>query len=398
LAEELFAMHFFYRFPGGFEFSGVVAVALLFALVGGLLIHLKDLRRQAWQFRPEKKLRVSASDAHKVLGIFGLPFSLVLSWSGAILCLAGLVTQGLATTTFHGNVRQVQELRGHSQPERPPTHREAAMLSMDSIVRRAQELYATDDAPDFVALERRRDESAWVGVSFPTHASRDFGVRRYLAFDGVTGQPLSDADARQTPAHRFEKVMMDLHFGRYGGRFVEVLYALLALALCAVILTGNIIWLERRDAKRSRLGNRVLARLTAGVSAGAVAASAAYFAVNRVLPWRLEGRVTTELRVFFLAWAAAIASAFLVRRSARDVTSWLLFAAALLFGAVVIADVARFDANVLTALARGLPDVFVAELVLISLALGSTVLGATLRASRKCSPTKASNASASCSA
>ena len=54
-----------------------------------------------------------------------------------------------------------------------------------------------------------------------------------------------------------------LHFADFGGQALTLLFALLAIASSAVILTGNLTWLEIRRTQ-DRLLHTILARLTAG--------------------------------------------------------------------------------------------------------------------------------------
>jgi hypothetical protein len=53
---------------------------------------------------------------------------------------------------------------------------------------------------------------------------------------------------------------------------------------CLTILTGNWIWLVRREARAAGAGNRLLARLTIGLGGGVIPAAAALFWANRAAP------------------------------------------------------------------------------------------------------------------
>ena len=370
LASELYWMHFFYRVPWGMELSGLLAVALLVTLVTGLVIHLKDLRRQWWSFRPALKARFSASDAHKVLGVFGLPFTAVIGWSGAVLCLSALLAQGFTATVFRGDAARVAALRGYGQPVREEAKRAAGMLPLDTLVERARTAVpGATGTPRYVDLQLRGDANAWVGVYFQLEP---LGADHYALLDAVSGETLATSASYRTPSFTFERVLFDLHYAHYGGALVKVLYALLALAVCAVLLTGNLIWLERRDAGRTHRGNRLLERLTVGVCAGLVLGCAVYFAGNRVLPETLARRADWEFGLCLGAWGLSALGALAVspRRAARG----LLGAAAVLFAGVVVSDVVFQDAHLFTALARGLPPVFVSEVLLCVLAGGCGAL------------------------
>ncbi|MET0403875.1 MAG: PepSY domain-containing protein [Cystobacter sp.] len=380
LSGELFWMHFFYRVPWGMELSGLAAIALLVALVSGLVIHLKDLRTQWWRFRPDAKSRFSASDAHKVLGVFGLPFTAMMGWTGAVLCLVALVGQGLTAGVYKGDPARVTALRGHAQPVRVEAHRDAPMLPLDALVARARgAVPGAQGVPRYVELHLRGDASAWVGVFFQLSP---LGADHFAFVDAVKGDALATSVDYRTPSFTFERVLFDLHYAHFGGLLLKVLYALLALAGCAVLLTGNLIWLERRDEPRARRGNRLLERLTVGVSAGLVLAVAVYFAANRVLPEGLARRADWEFGVFLGAWALVTGLSLLPRLTPRRLgAGWSALAAALYAG-VVVADAVLQPANLFTALARGMPSVFLTEVLLMALAAGCAALAWGLRAPR----------------
>ncbi|WNG39653.1 PepSY domain-containing protein [Archangium violaceum] len=368
LSSELYWMHFFYRVPRGMELTGLIAVALLVALISGFWIHLKDLRQQWWRFRPSQKLRFSSSDAHKVLGVFGLPFTVMLGWTGAVLCLSALVGQGLTATVFEGNPRRVSELSGYAQPVREEAHEDAVMRPIDELVSRARAAVpGATGTPRYVELQLHGDANAWAGIFFQLEP---LGADHYAFLDSVSGAPIATSREYKTPSFSFERVLFDLHYARYGGLLLKLLYALLALAGCAVILTGNLIWLERRDSQRKHLGNQILERLTVGVSGGLAFATAVYFAANRALPWEMPRRADWEFGLFLGAWALAVALTLVPRASSRQAGVVLCMGAAALFGGVVAADVAFREANLFTAISRGLPPVFISELLLCALALG----------------------------
>ncbi len=133
--------------------------------------------------------------------------------------------------------------------------------------------------------------------------------------------------------------------GVFGGYLVKAFYALLSLGVCAVVVTGNLVWLERRDPGLAHLGNRVLSKLTVGVCLGLVLSSAVYFVCNRLLPPSLAQRAEIEFRIFISAWVCCIAVVF-VRGSARAWARVLCVAAALGFVGVVLSDAALRRAQI----------------------------------------------------
>ncbi len=131
-----------------------------------------------------------------------------------------------------------------------------------------------------------------------------------------------------------------LHFARFGGQALKALFFVLALAASAVILTGNVLWIEvrrPRDPRATPWLHRLLARLTAGVGIGLLAAVPAAFIVTRMIPIDRPDRMTIEAQAFFAIWAL-LALGALAWPSARTTARVLLALSGVLSIAVPIAN------------------------------------------------------------
>jgi uncharacterized iron-regulated membrane protein len=380
LADELYFMHFFYRVPGGQQFAGALAVGLFIAVLSGLLMHLKDLKRQLWSFRPRLRLRFSASDAHKVLGVFGLPFTMMFAWTGALLGLWSLAFSGITSAAFEGDAARAVTARGEEAAPREPSGNAAPMQSLDALAATARASTGAGEGAsiNWISTQHYGDEQALTHVWFKDEG---FGARPMAVLDARTGE-LVRTQRDAPPLAGFEQVMFALHYATYGGLLINFLYLLLTLAVCAVIATGNVVWLERRDPKGEHVGNRFLARLTAGVCAGCVLSVAGYFAANRLLPRGMADRGDWEFSLYLGLWALAALSAFLPRWSARQHAVAQSALAAALFLSVIAFDLIALDTNIATAAARGVPRVLVIELLLLVLGAACAALAWMLAHSR----------------
>jgi uncharacterized iron-regulated membrane protein len=340
LGSFLYALHYLGPIPYGIYFAGVCSMALLLALVSGLIIHLKDLSRQWFQFRPERASRTWASDLHKVLGVFGLPYQLLYAWTGAVLALGyPMVEVVFENVAFGGDPRVLAVARGDA-PEavvEPTGQRTGTLPDIDALVavaeRRVPGLH-----PTWIGLEHVGDTASTLSL---------YGDAEGTAFGAIDAVVrVSDAallsargPANASSYQRFESWFFGLHYARFGGYGVKLLYALLAFGSCAVIATGNLVWLERRDLRRAHPGNRILMRLTVGVCAGVVLATAGAFLGNRLLPAELPNRAAVEQWVFWCTLALAAVLPFLWR-APRRVSSLELLLAGAAFALAVAIDVA----------------------------------------------------------
>jgi uncharacterized iron-regulated membrane protein len=334
LGSFLFSMHYLGPIPEGVYLAGVGALGLFLVLITGLLIHWKDLTRQWFQFRPGRITRTWSSDLHKVLGVFGFPYQLLYAWTGAVLSLSFLTVQpAFVATLFHGDASAASAARGEDPEPPAPSHRLGTQLpDLDALVARAVSVLP-ELKPNWIGIEYVGDEHSSVSV-YGDLAGLPFASAGVL-MNAADGAVLGVSRPAASVVQRFEAWFFGLHYARFGGYGVKLLYALLGLATCALIVTGNLVWLERRDLRRAHAGNRWLERLTAGWCAGLLLATGSVFLANRALQcWPDTSAI--EQALFWLVWAAGVGAAFLGRSSRRSAGFELLLAGILLAAAVTI--------------------------------------------------------------
>jgi uncharacterized iron-regulated membrane protein len=335
LGSFLYEMHYLGPIPKGIYVAGIASMALFLALVSGVLIHLKDLVRQWFVFRPERVTRTWSSDMHKVLGVFGLPYQLLYAWSGAVLALSYFAVQPVfVATAFRGDEHASDAARGDTANVPKPTGVSTGVLpNLDVLVAQARR-EVPNLTPRWVGIEHVGDTASSVAV-YGDVSGVSFG-RADVLFRAGDGAVLGVNGPHSSAFARFEAWFYGLHYARFGGYGIKILYALLALATCAVIFTGNLVWLERRDSRRAHAANRWLERATAGWCAGLPLATAAMFLSNRLLPAELPTLATLEQVVFWVVWGLSLVPPFVWRSSRRVAGVELLLAGATLVAAVGI--------------------------------------------------------------
>jgi uncharacterized iron-regulated membrane protein len=156
-----------------------------------------------------------------------------------------------------------------------------------------------------------------------------FGGTGSIVYHGATGEELvREAPAEAGALNQAVQSMEMLHFAEFGGTALTILFFLLGVASCAVILTGNLTWLEVRDTE-NRVVNRMLERLTAGIATGFLPATALLFLAGQGLPagtahpeWWIDG-------IFFGSWGLAVGFALVRRNVARTHRALLVAGGAL---------------------------------------------------------------------
>ncbi|AKF08631.1 PepSY-associated TM helix domain-containing protein [Sandaracinus amylolyticus] len=354
VATFLLDLHFLYDESTigewGMYTAGALAIVMLLTLVTGVLVHLKDLVRQLHQLRLRERIRFVWSDLHKVLGVMGLPFQIGMAFSGALLSLALPMMWAWQGPVFGGDTTLAErELLGYEAPP-ATTGAPGSRLTIDELVAHARRA-RSDLRAEHVRVHGYGDAGSTVDVSGRLEETRiATGRVRLRATDGsVVGVAMPETSGAAT---RVMNWIFGLHYARLGGDVAKLLYALLAMLACATILSGNWIWLARRDPARRHAGHRALARLTIAGGLGVAPAVGAMFLANRIAPIDASWHADAEVIAFVLAWALTAVVGFVVR-SELDAAIVALIAGALAFAATPVASVAVTPLHIGRALMDG---------------------------------------------
>jgi uncharacterized iron-regulated membrane protein len=329
---------FFYRFHFQFHYmpvvwgrwiAGVAAMFMLVAIVSGVITH-KKIFTDFFTFRWGKRQR-SWLDAHSALSVFGLPFHVMITYTGLVTLMAMYMPWGerAAFQTPAERQQYTAELTAFTPPGRP-SGQAAPLASVESMVRQAQERWGHDNVGRVTAAQPG-DAAARVAVT-RGDASRVSMSPQYMEFEGATGKLLAVRDAVGAAAET-RGVLYALHLGRFSDTSTRWLYFLVSFMGTAMVGTGLVMWTVKRRQKlpnpdRPHFGFRLVERLNVATIAGLSIAMAAFLWANRLLPRALENRADWEIHAFFIVWALALLHALV--RPAR--LAWIeqLWAASML--------------------------------------------------------------------
>ena len=302
---------------------GAAGVILLLSIVSGVVAHTK-LTRELFSLRVFRSTRLRWQDAHKVIGLWALPFHTMIALTGAVIGVVTLLAPAIAMLTFKGDQEALIEAVLGAPVQ--PAGVQAEMISLDSV---AAMVHADSGAPAaFVSITNWNDANARFDVFFEpdTELAQVEGVQ----LDGVTGariagSPLEDISA----AERVLNAMSPLHYGIYGGIALKFVYFALGLALAVITALGLMMWVERR--LHGAVGDkpdwvyRTLGRISLGVTCGLPLATAAVFHADRLYAGPAEARLAVVGWTYGAAVLAALVYAF-VRRNDYQATRELLAA------------------------------------------------------------------------
>ncbi|MDR0281133.1 MAG: PepSY domain-containing protein [Paucimonas sp.] len=312
-----FRFHFTLNLPRnlGIWVVGLAAMAMLAALVSGIVIH-KKFFKEFFTFRPAKGQR-SWLDAHNATAVLVLPFHLMITYTGLVIFY--LIYMPAASDALFDGDRDAlnRTLRGapaeqHGQRGgRGGPGEAAALTDLGAVLRTAEQAMGPLSG---LSIQNPGRSDARIEVR-PVLGNRiELTKGQSMVFDGVSGRVLR-APAESRPSLLTQRVMSGLHFAQFGGYPMRWLYFLCGLASCAMIATGLVLFTVKRRRRHDGEGAlgallyHVAERLNVSVVAGLSIACIGLLWANRLLPVELAQRGGWEVRVFFLVWLATLGHA-----------------------------------------------------------------------------------------
>ncbi|WP_051231726.1 PepSY-associated TM helix domain-containing protein [Stutzerimonas azotifigens] len=347
----------------GMYIVGLAGMFMLVALVSGTIVH-RRLFKDFFTLRPQANGQRAWLDAHNLFGVIGLPFHLVLAYTGVAVFVSFYMPAGAKVAYGGDPLAFFHEVQGGyhrnelDRPAEPP-------VPLSGLLADARQRWGGA-------------ELGWIVVEHPSDASAVVSVRRFdpsrigapqdaLSYDATTGELLHQ---QQAPAgYRAYTWLAGLHMAQFGGQLVRILYGLLGLAGCAMLVAGTGVWLRKREARDGR-GVALVRGLNGAVFFGLPIACLALLWANRLLPETLSARGAAEGWAFSLGWMAVALLALGWRRTPARLTRTLLALSALLaLGLPVLNGLTMPDGHLPASLARG--DLALAGVDLVLLAVGA---------------------------
>ncbi|EJL37234.1 putative iron-regulated membrane protein [Caulobacter sp. AP07] len=239
------ALHTVLHLPrawGGF-IVGLTGVALLSSLVSGVLSHPRVFK-DAFAFRWGGSKRLQEADLHNRISVWGLPFHLVVSLTGAFLGLTVIIVGVLALATFKGDTAKAYALFAGPRVADDPRPAPVIDLARALTTLKAAQPEAR---PNYLFVEHPGERGQHVAVNAVTPGRLSRGETYVL--DGQAKLLGSVGYENGNAGLKVLSSLTPLHFGWFGGWPVKVAYLLLGLGLTSVTSSGVAIWLARRRAK-----------------------------------------------------------------------------------------------------------------------------------------------------
>ncbi|MEL7296348.1 MAG: PepSY-associated TM helix domain-containing protein [Pseudomonadota bacterium] len=327
-------LHYYLHLPHTF---GIMLVSACGALLVGLIIsgfmsHPKILR-DAFKLRLGGNRQLAQTDIHNRLSVWAAPFHLMIAITGAYFGFA-LLLIAVYDRTYGANdpTAAIDSVFGAE----PVLEQAPGALRIDRALTQMTEL-APEQKPVMVIVHDAGTPQRFIEVLATVEERLIYSENYLFDADGnyLSKQGFSDGDAGKQIIYSMYRV----HFGRFGGFPVKLLYGLLGLALTIVSATGVNIWLAKRR-HRNALDDLWVGIVWACPPALAIAAVLTMLGVGvAVIP-------------FWGIYGVGIAMALWTRHpeTARRSLQWVT---AIALGVLAIAHSVLFDLSQLTLIVNG---------------------------------------------
>ncbi|MEM7152996.1 MAG: PepSY-associated TM helix domain-containing protein [Myxococcota bacterium] len=309
--------------PFGRWLIGLAGVAMVVMLVTGLVADPR-WRKDRLVLRPRRAVRTALADIHKRLGLWGLPFSMVMALTGALLGLLQLILVVGALAAFEGDQEAAVEAVVGERLD--PAEVDADMAPIDPLIEDARRRLG--HSPRQLLVYYYGDANARVEVSAFVD---DLGERAAATYSLADGSFVRRTPVSPDVGVAITNGLIDLHYATFGGTVLRLIYFLLGVGGTAMAALGSSLWVLRRRKSRGTPAPGRMARLNAGIIAGMPLATAA---TVLVAPWiaRDASTMATFTSLYFGIVVASLVGSmawpgFFSSRRLWAATGWLLVAA-----------------------------------------------------------------------
>ena len=330
----------------GMYIVGLAGMFMLVALISGVIIH-RRIFKDFFTLRPDANGQRAWLDAHNLFGVLGLPFHLLLAYTGVAIFVASYMPAAVQVAYQSDGERFFNEIMGgyareDVQQPAPPA------VSLDGLLEDAKRRWG-DDQVGWVSIHHPADAAAVVDMRHYSR-SRIADFQWILSYDAGTGALLHE----QKPygaGYQTYAWMTGVHMAQFGGSLVRGLYLLLGLAGCAMLIGGVQVWLRKREA-RGGAGVSLVRALNGAVIGGLPLASLVLLYANRLLPSGLAERAAAEAYAFVGAWLLVALWAIWRRNSGQVGRDLLRLGAVLALGLPLVNALVTPHGSLLASLGR----------------------------------------------
>ncbi|MCC2607463.1 PepSY-associated TM helix domain-containing protein [Planctobacterium marinum] len=282
LSNFIYQLHYNLRLPQGLYIVGLITLFFFVIIITGVVVQLKNLVKNFFLYRKDQNTRSQMNDMHNVVGVISLPYAIMYALTGVILNLLILVQIPSALLLYNGDTDAIAQDAGFYN------HRGEA----------SGESYPMPDLSDFAASLAQQNDAEVTGLNLFGYGDKSAVIQAIGIYN--TGfnqaftryyQVVSDSypdDMNLPEDNAFSTgllMLYSMHFANFAGTDMRLIYFVLAMAFCAMIVAGNVLWVVKRQQKNAYPKTLAFTRgATLGACIGVITATAFAFLLERTLP------------------------------------------------------------------------------------------------------------------
>ncbi len=369
LSDFIYELHTELNIPTGTYIVGFVTLFLFFAVVSGIFIHARKLVTNFFKYRHDNQTRSKLLDIHNVIGVMSIPFTLMYAMSGLIFNLIIIYQIAFAVVLYKGDQDALLHDAGVQVVNPKWQDKPLERHELDVLFAKTSEQYGQD--PYLTQVFNYSDDSAV--VRFFVREKNSLTIINDISYNLKDSSVNTQYDAEHGNALREGlSVFSRLHFADFAGVDIRILYFILGMAVCGLIVTGNLLWIKKREKQRGQSARTLdfVKCFTVWSAGGVVLATSVAFFVERVLPISLLNRADYMASSFVVTLAlSAVVLCFKFHKI--TLLSWFLRASGGLCVVTVACGWVMFSDENLILWSQGITDVFAVD---IGLLLSATLL------------------------
>lgn len=300
----------------GLYFVGLITLFFFVAVLSGLVIHWRKLFKNFFQYRKEGN-KNKWLDAHNLIGTMGLPFHVMYAFTGLVFNLLIIYQISYALILYQGDQDKLLTAAGANQPHLELTNIATPVTGINELKQIAMQKMGGIE-PERIAIDHFGDENAVAIFSgsrkdkFATNAEVHYRIKDreevYVTLDNYDNAVRSGLT-----------IIARLHFGDFAGYGLRIVFFLMGLATCYVILTGNLLWIEKRAKQRNQNQRSLnfVRRMTSGGFIGVILAIAVGFIAVRIIPNNVLMRADLIENIVYFVFITNLVAAQLIANQLR---------------------------------------------------------------------------------
>lgn len=346
---------------------GFVTLFFFVAVLSGVVIHWRKIVNNFFQYRKDGK-KDKWLDAHNLIGVMGLPYHIMYAFTGLVFNLVIIYQIAYAVLLYQADQNALLADAGYVDTRVEMTGVAQPIDGLQELYERAQNELGSVNI-NFANIQNIGDETST--IRFSGNDPELFSTRKEIEYVISSGEvSYKTLDNFDNDVRSGLAIIASLHFADFAGYGLRLLFFVLGIGTCYLILTGNLMWIEKRakQRKHSVIGLHIVKALSTGVFVGSLVATAVGFVLARILPPQMAERSDMIFNAFFITMFVCLAVAF-VYKNQQVLSVLFLRITSILMVSVPLLDWIYVSEGINELLVQGRLDVLVVESIAVVFAV-----------------------------